>query len=522
MGTRGIQDWDTPIPKVLRDGDRDTPIPGGSRTGIPPFPRSWGVSLKPLRGLGTGFQLCFLPNSHPDFPGLFSPLPALCNSRIYRFLFLLPNSPEIPDNPGLFSHLQVLWNSRLFRFIFLLPKNSRLSRLIFSPPSFLPDFPALFSSPFPSRLPRFIFSPPTSLAFPSFQLYFLPPKFWAIPDIPSQFFLLPNPHPEFPGLFSHLPLLWHSQLSRFIFLLPNILTDVPGLFSHLPVLWNSKLPRFIFSPPKFSAIPDFSGLFSYFPVLWNSRPSRLLFSPPSFLPDFPALFSSQFPSRLPRFIFSPPTSLEFQTSQVYILTSQFSRNSRHSRFIFSPPSFLSDFPCLFSSQFPSRLPRFTLSPPNSLEFQSFQLHFLPIFFPEFPGLFSHLPVLWNSRLFRFVFLLPSSPEIPDIPGLFSHLPIPCNSRLSRFIFSPPTSLAFPTFQIPSLLTEALEYPRIFPFIPSLSSPSNHSLLVFQVHYPGWKIHLFPSSCRKNPSCLRFSSPFLLFPALTGIFGILIR
>ncbi|XP_051629575.1 uncharacterized protein LOC127463772 isoform X8 [Manacus candei] len=365
MGTRGIQDWDTPIPKVLRDGDRDTPIPGGSRTGIPPFPRSWGVSLKPLRGLGTGFQLCFLPNSHPDFPGLFSPLPALCNSRIYRFLFLLPNSPEIPDNPGLFSHLQVLWNSRLFRFIFLLPKNSRLSRLIFSPPSFLPDFPALFSSPFPSRLPRFIFSPPTSLAFPSFQLYFLPPKFWAIPDIPSQFFLLPNPHPEFPGLFSHLPLLWHSQLSRFIFLLPNILTDVPGLFSHLPVLWN-------------------------------------------------------------------------------------------------------------------------------------------------------------SRLFRFVFLLPSSPEIPDIPGLFSHLPIPCNSRLSRFIFSPPTSLAFPTFQIPSLLTEALEYPRIFPFIPSLSSPSNHSLLVFQVHYPGWKIHLFPSSCRKNPSCLRFSSPFLLFPALTGIFGILIR
>ncbi|XP_051629571.1 uncharacterized protein LOC127463772 isoform X5 [Manacus candei] len=434
MGTRGIQDWDTPIPKVLRDGDRDTPIPGGSRTGIPPFPRSWGVSLKPLRGLGTGFQLCFLPNSHPDFPGLFSPLPALCNSRIYRFLFLLPNSPEIPDNPGLFSHLQVLWNSRLFRFIFLLPKNSRLSRLIFSPPSFLPDFPALFSSPFPSRLPRFIFSPPTSLAFPSFQLYFLPPKFWAIPDIPSQFFLLPNPHPEFPGLFSHLPLLWHSQLSRFIFLLPNILTDVPGWFSHLPVFCNS----------------------------------------------------------------------------------------RFSRFIFSPPSFLPDFPSLFSSQFPSRLPRFTLSPPNSLEFQSFQLHFLPIFFPEFPGLFSHLPVLWNSRLFRFVFLLPSSPEIPDIPGLFSHLPIPCNSRLSRFIFSPPTSLAFPTFQIPSLLTEALEYPRIFPFIPSLSSPSNHSLLVFQVHYPGWKIHLFPSSCRKNPSCLRFSSPFLLFPALTGIFGILIR
>ncbi|XP_051629570.1 uncharacterized protein LOC127463772 isoform X3 [Manacus candei] len=433
MGTRGIQDWDTPIPKVLRDGDRDTPIPGGSRTGIPPFPRSWGVSLKPLRGLGTGFQLCFLPNSHPDFPGLFSPLPALCNSRIYRFLFLLPNSPEIPDNPGLFSHLQVLWNSRLFRFIFLLPKNSRLSRLIFSPPSFLPDFPALFSSPFPSRLPRFIFSPPTSLAFPSFQLYFLPPKFWAIPDIPSQFFLLPNPHPEFPGLFSHLPLLWHSQLSRFIFLLPNILTDVPGWFSHLPVFCNSRFSRFIFSPPSFlpdfpclvfpNSHPDFPGLFSHFPILCNSKFSRFIFLPSNSHPDFPGLYShlpilqkfqtfqvyfltSQFSFRLSMFVFFP---VPIQTSQVYFVSSQFSG--------------IPKFPASFSSHFFSRVSRFVFSPPSSLEFQTFQVCFL------------------TSQFSR-------------------------NSRHSRLIFSPPNSLQFQTFQVyflPSHFSGIPNFPDSFPF-----------------------------------------------------------
>ncbi|XP_051629574.1 uncharacterized protein LOC127463772 isoform X7 [Manacus candei] len=354
MGTRGIQDWDTPIPKVLRDGDRDTPIPGGSRTGIPPFPRSWGVSLKPLRGLGTGFQLCFLPNSHPDFPGLFSPLPALCNSRIYRFLFLLPNSPEIPDNPGLFSHLPVFFQT--FQLCFL--------------PHSHPDFPGLFS-PLPllwhSQVSSFIFFLPNSgqfqtfqvnfFYFPililSFQVGFLPSHFSGIPNFPGLFSYFPiflqmfqgyfltsqfSGIPNFPGLFSHLPSSLQFQTSQVYFLTSQFsgIPDLPGFFSHLPVFFQTFQLCFLpNSHPDFPGlhshlpIPDLPGLFSPLPLLWHSQLSRFIFSPPNSpeIPDFPALFSHltvPWNSRFSRFIFSPPTSLEFQTSQVYFLPSHFS------------------------------------------------------------------------------------------------------------------------------------------------------------------------------------------------------